>query len=602
MAVETQSAEERNLARDVPERDLVRADPHRLHGGVAQALTRIRLLACLVLAAALFAAWPAQAQDQGNTAERVRIAWPRDDGTLTPYTFELGYPLMTLVYDTLLWRNEGGSPEPWLARRMRKSEAGRRVTVLLREGARWHDGRPLTARDVKFSYDLYAERYHPRFTPQLEAIESTEVVDELTVAFNLKHPSPGFSLPLSDVPILPRHLWEGLAPDQTPAGLPVGSGPYRLVERSPGKRYVFRANEEYFLGGPLVATLELPFNSDFDATVRALRNRDIDMIPATLPAGTQEAVTGPSFETERGTLYTGAALVLNLRKPPFDSDRARRAVSSALDLRRIAQNAVGLDERSFQADRGYVHPQSSAATEGRLHRFDLERARAEFAALELPSITVLAPDNDPVRSEAGRQVVLALTRAGADAELRTVPADELAAAVGQDGATPTFEAAIRSIPPLASYSSDYLRVIFGSDERQAPLNFSGYRSEEFDRLAERAARETNPRERSQTIRSELRLLDQDVPEVALFYPEGAFVVRPSIYDGWTYVAGSGILDKRSFLPRSISTERRGPNAAPFTPAGGSDGGIGTPGVVALTMLGAVVAVIAAGVVLRARQP
>ncbi|MDQ3320149.1 MAG: ABC transporter substrate-binding protein [Actinomycetota bacterium] len=563
-------------------------------------MTGARLLACLVVAAALLTAWPAQAQNQGNTADRVRIAWPRDDGTLTPYTFELGYPLMTLVYDTLLWRGEGGSAEPWLARRIRKSEAGRRVTVLLREGASWHDGRPVTARDVKFSYDLYAKRYHPRFTPQLEAIESTDVVDELTVAFNLEHPSPGFTQPLSDVPILPRHLWAGLPRGQTPPGLPVGSGPYRLVERSPKERYVFRANNDYFLGRPRVATLELPFISDFEETVRELRGRDIDMIAATLPEQAQEGVTGPSFKTERGTLYTGTALMFNLRKPPFDSARARRAVASALDVRRITQNTVGFDERSFEADRGYLHPESGAASELPLQRFDPENARSELAALDLPRISVLAPDNDLVRSEAGRQVVLALRRAGADAELKTVSAGELAAAVGQDDATPTFEAAIWSIPPLASYSADYLRVVFGSDERQAPLNYSGYRSEEFDRLAARVARETNPRERSETIRSELRLLAQeDVPVVPLFYPEGAFVFRPSIYDGWTYVAGRGILDKRSFLPREISAEGRAPDAAPVGTAGDSGGAIGVLGVVALGMLGIVVAVIAVGVIRRA---
>jgi peptide/nickel transport system substrate-binding protein len=564
-----------------------------------------RRSACLVLAAALLAALPAQAHAQeersSNTAERVRIAWPRDDGTLTPYTFEVGYELMTLVYDTLLWRGGDGSPEPWLARRSRNSEAGTRVTVLLREGARWHDGRQLTARDVKFSYDYYAERYHPRFTPQLDAIESTEVVDEQTVAFNLKHPSPGFSQPLADVPILPRHLWEGLESGETPPGLPVGSGPYRLAERDPEEGYVFRATDDYFLGRPRVATLELPFNSSFEETLRALRSRNIDMIPATLPEGSQEDVTNSSFKTERGTLYTGTALTLNLRKAPFDSARARRAVSSALDLRRITQATIGYDELSFEADRGYVHPQSRAASEGRLHRFELGRARSEFAALDLPQITVLAPDNDPVRDEAGRQVVLALTRAGADAELKTVSPRELAAAVGGGDSRPTFEAAISSIPPLASYSPDFLRVIFGSDERQAPLNDSGYSSPKFDELAAQAARETNPNERSQLIRRELRLLNEDAPVVPLFYPEGAFVVRPSIYDGWTYVAGSGILDKRSFLRRTIRTGGPRPDAAPLAAAGDSGGGIGPFGVIALVMFGVVVAVVALGVLRRVRQ-
>jgi peptide/nickel transport system substrate-binding protein len=563
-------------------------------------MIRARVLACLVFAAILLAAaWPAQAQEEGNTAETVRIAWPQYDGSLTPYTydFDRAYPLMTLVYDTLLWR--GGDRSEWLARQIRRSKASTRITVELRDGASFHDGRPVTARDVKFSYDYFAERYQQRFTPQLEAIESTEVVDDLTVVFNLEHPAPGIEQPLSDVPILPRHLWEDVPSGQTPPGMPVGSGPYRLVESNPEEGYVFRANDDYFLGRPRVATLALPFNSGFDETVRAFLNRDIDMIPATLPDSRQEQVVGPSFETERGILYEGTALMFNLREAPFDSQRARQAVSRALDLRRIANNAVGVDERSFAADRGYVHPMSGAATQGQLHRYDLERARAEFAELDLPPITVLAPANDPVDNEAGRQVVLALERAGADVELQEVSSDELTAAVGAGEGPPTFEVAIWSISPLPSYSPDTLRQVFGSDEREAPLNYMGYSSEEFDDLAEFTSKETNPEERQQAIRSELELLAEDAPVVPLFYPEGAFVVNPSIYEGWTYVEGKGILDKRSFLPRQIRAGDTAPDAAaPAAPAGDSGGGIGVGAAIALGLVGIVLAVILVGVVRR----
>jgi len=564
-------------------------------------MTRARLLICLIVTAALLTALPAQAQEEGNTAERVRIAWPQYDGTLTPYTFpgERGYPLLTLVYDTLLWR--GGEESNWLARQIRFSKANSKMTVRLQDGASFHDGRPVTARDVKFSYDYFAERYQPRFTPQLEAIESTEVVDDLTVVFNLAHPSPGITQPLSDVPILPRHLWEDVPSGQTPPGMPVGSGPYRLVESNPEQGYVFRANEDYFLGRPRVGTLELPFNRDFDATVRAFLSRDIDMIPATLPESRQEEVTGASFETERGVLYDGTALIFNLGEAPFDSARARQAVSSALELSRIADASVGFSERSATADRGYVHRDSGWATKGQLHRFDLEGARAAFAELDLPPITVLAPANDPVDSEAGRQVVLALQRAGADVELQEVSSTELAAAVDPEDGAPTFEAAIWSISPLPSYSPDTLRQVFGSDERRAPLNHMGYSSEEFDRLAELASKETNPEDRAQTIRSELELIARDAPVVPLFYPEGAFVVRPSIYEGWSYVEGKGILDKRSFLPRTLSAGGPAPDAAaPAAPTGDSGGGIGVGAVIALALVGIVLAVILVGVV-RARR-
>lgn len=106
----------------------------------------------------------------------------------------------------------------------------------------------------------------------------------------------------------------------------------------------------------------------------------------------------------------------------------------------------------------------------------------------------------------------------------------------------------------------------------------------------------------QTIRSELQLIARDAPVVPLFYPEGAFVVRPSIYQGWDYVAGKGILDKRSFLPREISAEDPAPNAAPpAAPADEAGGGIGVGAVIALGLLGIVLAVIAVGLVRRARQ-
>ena len=558
----------------------------------------VGLLALVAVLASLFVAWPAQAQEGGNRAERVRIPFPRDDGTLTPYTFELGYPLMTLVYDTLMWRDPSGSPQEWLARRIRKREGGRQIRILLRDRARWHDGRKVTADDVAFTFDYFRSHYHPRFTPQIEGVvESVTVLDEKNLAINLSHPSPGFEdQPLSDVPILPKHLWEVLPPGQTaPAGLPVGSGPYRLVAHKPGKSYRFRAVQKYFLGRPRVKTIEMPFISDFDRTVRELLSRDIDVIPATLPERTEQQVRRAAFKIEFGTLYSGTVLMFNLRKPPFDSARARRAVARALDLQRIARDTLGPDPLSFAADRGYAHPRSGFASGGALHRFEKDTARRELQALDLPPIRVLAPDNDPVRKEAGRQVELALRRVGADASVKEVPPGELAAAVGQDAAEPTFEAAIWSSPPLASYSPEYLRSVFGSDEQLAPLNYSGYRSGKFDQLAEKVASETNPNERSQRIREELELLDKDAPVVPLFYPKGAFVFRNRIYDGWVYVEGTGILDKRSFLPREISTVRRTSGAS-----GSSEGGIGVLGVVALGLLAVVLVVVALGLVGRVR--
>ncbi|MCP9490785.1 MAG: ABC transporter substrate-binding protein [Solirubrobacteraceae bacterium MAG38_C4-C5] len=541
--------------------------------------------------------------EAARAAERVRIPFPGDDGSLTPYTFELGYPLVTLIYDTLMWRSRNGAPAPWLARSMDKSDAGKTLTIRLPEGVRWHDGRALTAADVAFTYSYFAERFHPRFTPQLEAVRSVEALDAQTVEFTLSHPSPGFSdQPLSDVPILPQHLWEGLPRGASaPEGLPVGSGPYRLVEHRREAGYRFEANRGYFLGRPTVENIDVPFIADFDRTVRALEARRIDMIPATLPQAARDRLRRAEFKTRFGSTYAGTTLMFNLREAPFDEASARRAVASALDLRRIARNETigGGGGAAVPADRGYLHPGSGWTTPGAVYRLELARARSAFARLKLPQIRVMAPDNDPVAREAGREVVLALQRAGASARLQELSASRLSAAVGEDGGSPSFQAAIWSSPPLASYDPDFLRVEFGSG--QAPLNYSGYRSADFDELAERVAAETNPRERRRLVKDEIDLLAQDAPVIPLFFREGAFVFRPSIYDGWTYVAGKGILDKRSFLPLVMRPSTRAPAAPPTPGSQNTDSGIGTLGLVSLGLLSVVLVIVALGLLGRMRS-
>src|ERR671917_964825 len=94
------------------------------------------LLAALCIAAGVFgsaATAPAQAPTQ-----LIRIPFPQDDGSLTPYSFELGYPLVTLIYDTLLWRDAEGRPQPWLATAVERRAGGTELTIRLRDGVRWH--------------------------------------------------------------------------------------------------------------------------------------------------------------------------------------------------------------------------------------------------------------------------------------------------------------------------------------------------------------------------------------------------------------------------------------------------------------------------------
>lgn len=498
----------------------------------------------------------------------MRIAFPSEDGSLTPYTFTNGYPLMTLVYDTLSWRDATGVARPWLARSIRRRDGGRQVEVTLRRGARWHDGRPLTAADVVFTFRYMKTHVSPRFTPQLRELEAVTATDPLTVVFTLRSPALGFEdQPLADVPILPRHLWQRLAPGRlAPAGLPVGSGPYRLVRHVVGRSYRFEANRRYVRGRPTVDRIDVPIIGNQEMIASGLRDRSLDAAPVVAPAGTRlERPLDVRFA--RADSYTGTVLAFNLTRPPFDRPRARRAVARALDLGEIAGGGRG-PGRQLRATRGVLHPLSPWAGRTPLHRFNAGSARVAFSEQGVGEFAIAASRSDPVRLEAARRVVRALRDVGARARLAALSQRALNRAVGADGGTAMFDAAVVGSPALASYDPAFLRAVFG-DPARAPLNDGGYRSARFERLSDDVEQASTVAARRRAVQAELRLLADDLPVVPLFFGGTTFAYRPASYDRWVDVRGTGILDKRSFLP-SRATARETPAAVadPTDPGGG----------------------------------
>ncbi len=504
-----------------------------------------RALTLLAVGVAAALGVPHAAAAQSSTT--LRIAIPATDGSLTPYTFESGYAFMSLVYDSLAWRDADGIARPWLARSIRRDPTGRNVQVRLRSGVRWHDGEPLTAADVAFTYQYMAQHPHPRFTPELQDIESVHATGELTVLFTLRRRSLGFTdQPLADVPILPRHLWQGLAPGRVaPPGLAVGTGPYRLTRYEPGRSYRFQANRDYFRGAPSVARIDVPVIRRQDTIVNQLRRRRLDAVPLTVPPGTRPPrLPGVRFSDDIS--YTGTMLLFNVTRGPFGRLAARRALSQALNLDAIAANATGVAGGVVAADRGLLHPRSRWAGAGILHRYEPAAARLAFAEQGIGTFTIAAPRNDPVRLAAGERVARALTNVGAHVRLQKLSPAALDRALGRGGARATFDVAVVGIPALASFDPSYLRAMFG-DPRTAPLNDGGYSSTAFDELSGRVASATTESERRGAVDDQLRLLTRELPAVALLFGGGTFAYRPAAYDRWVSVRGTGILDKRSFL-------------------------------------------------------
>ena len=569
------------------------------------------LLATLLLLVTAAGGAPMRAAAQGSSS--VRIAITQTDKNWTPYTYQTGYPgynVLTLMYDTLLWHDKDNNLVPWLASEYKVSPDGLTVDVTLRENVKWHDGQPLTAEDVKFTYDYILEFNHGRFTPEVKGIvDTTTVTAPNKVAFRLKKPfAPFLSAPLGDVTILPKHIWDGIRETYPSTkgeqGLAVGSGPYKMVEYVPDKQYRLVANPDHFMGKPTVDELVLPIIPASSAQVLALRGGDVDAVAANLaPELVKELGSAPGIKVSTGVDYTTTAVTMNASKPPFDQPKFRQAVGYATDV----DGLVGQVLAGFgtPGSPGFVHPDSPFYKKGLRHEFDLTRAGSlldELGYRERDAdgtrraadgkplqFEILANSGNPIEVRTAEVFGSMLGKAGIKASVVALTGAAKAARTGGfGGQSPErdFDFNMSGATAPVQDDPDRLRTILETwSPTNANLNAGKWSNPRFDELLRNASSELDPDRRKGVLSQLQDVIADDRPNVVLYYRNGGYAYRTEAYDSWVYVKGKGILDKVSFLPASAA------GAKPPAAAGGQEGGGsgGGSSVVLLVLAGAAVA-------------
>lgn len=240
-----------------------------------------------------------------------------------------------LVFSSLTVSSFGSDTElePRLARSWDTSADGRVRTWYLRDDVRWHDGVPLTAQDVKFTFDLLSnpDVYWFRF-------EEVTAVDDYTLRVSASRHDYA-----SDIVIYPKHLLDHLDPEDFWEWdfwtQPVGSGPYRLVRYAPERFLELEANPEYFAGKPRIERLLLKFIGGAGVSEALAGNIDIlyFLQPDLMPALKQDGRFGIYYAVMPAAL----GMYLNHRHPLFSDPRVRRAIALAIDRPAILET-IGL--------------------------------------------------------------------------------------------------------------------------------------------------------------------------------------------------------------------------------------------------------------------
>lgn len=156
------------------------------------------------------------------------------------------------VYDGLLEYNFDLSPRPCLAESYSISKDGKTITFKIRKGVTFHDGKPLTAEDARYSIMEVLAQIHPRGKGNFSLISSAEVPDSHTLVLKLSSPSPSMIMAFSgyESPILPKHLFAGTDIKNHPnANAPIGTGPFKFTEWKRGQFIRLDKNENYWSAG-----------------------------------------------------------------------------------------------------------------------------------------------------------------------------------------------------------------------------------------------------------------------------------------------------------------------------------------------------------------
>ncbi len=286
-----------------------------------------------------------------------------------------------LIFDDLLSRGDNLDVAPGLAERW---EIPNPLTYIFRlhHGVKFHDGRPLTSRDVKWTFDsLLQGKVRSTKAAVYRFVDHIETPDDYTVTFHMKEPSATLLWNLSDGAI-------GVVPYGSGTEVtthPIGSGPFKFVAAETDKEVILERNDDYWGDKPKLARVR--FAVVPDATTRALELRK-GSADAAINALTPDTVLtlerDPTLAVERAPGTVLAYLGFNLRDPTLNDVRVRQAIAYALDRRPMIEY---LWRGAAQPARSILPPQSWAYN-GNVPPYDHDpdKARALLNTAGYPAV------------------------------------------------------------------------------------------------------------------------------------------------------------------------------------------------------------------------
>lgn len=429
-----------------------------------------------------------------------------------------------LVYD-----GDFAKPRPNLAESWDIAPDGKTITFHLRKDVTWHDGKPFTAADVKFTIENVIKRFHSRGRITFANLDTVETPDDFTAVFHLKAPAPYIMVALhsAETPIVPKHIYENGEVLANPANnAPIGTGPYKFKEWKRGAYVLLERNDKYFRRDePLLEQIVFTNISDAGARSVALESGELDIgAPWPVPLADMqrfESVKNVAITTEGYTPFGPMSFFeFNLKLPMFQDVKVRKAIAHCIDRTRIVDTIYCGYARAATGPINSKMPGGFYSDAVAQYKYDLKTAEKLLDEAGVKrgaggirfSFTIEPAPWAPHLPQIAEYLAQSLGRVGIKADVRLQDAATwIKRAFTTHEAQAVVYATFNMMDPTLGVQRQYVTntigVIFG--------NGSGYSNPHIDELFAKAQNENDPQERKKIFAEIQKIITEDVPNVPL---------------------------------------------------------------------------------------
>lgn len=450
--------------------------------------------------------------------------------------------LATPVYEALFDIAPDGSAVPFLVESYTVSDDVRTWRFKLRPGIKFHDGTPLDAAAVLANFDRTSDPANRcRCLSQTQEFKEWKAIDPLTVELTLKAPNAALPTVLADAP---GTMVSPAALKADPQGIgtkPVGTGPFRFVEWVRNSRIVFERNPDYWQQGkPYLDRLVFRGMQNSETREAAFKSGQTDIILQPSMHFVSQAKSDKRVDVHSPAGFGTDGVYFNLRKPPLDDLRVRKALAHAMNRDLLIRTlGFGIQTPAYSPfGRGMASIKQPIDV---YPKYDPEQARKLVQEYGKPVAFTLSYNNDP----ATRHLVQSLQEMWAKVGITTTlePFDQNR--LVQNMVTKQFEAAMfrftgRADPHVNVWS--FLHSQFADVTPSS--NYGGIKNERIDVLLEQGKNTVDPAKRSEIYTELARILATDVMAHAYTYNVADTIVAkkhvkglPVVPDGLVRFAG-----------------------------------------------------------------